>query len=49
MQPQPIGSVATGKRKPARRMGVLLLVGLGLCAAAFIASFIIIVMYVGGG
>lgn len=49
MQPESVDYAADRKRKPARRLGVLLLIGLALCLAAFIAGIIIIVVYVGGG
>lgn len=51
MQQQPIDYATDGKRKlsPARRFGILLLIGFALAVTVFIASFIIIVVYVGGG
>jgi hypothetical protein len=51
MQQQPIDYATDAKRKlsPARRLRLLLVIGLALAVAAFIASFVIVLIYVGGG
>jgi hypothetical protein len=51
MQQRPLDDAAEGRRtpSPARRLVVLAIIGAVLCLAAFVASFVIIVVYVGGG
>lgn len=51
MQQQPIDKASDVSPKPARprRIGVILIIGVALVVAAFIASFAIILVYVGGG
>jgi hypothetical protein len=47
---QPLDYPAARKRtSPGRRIGTLVMIGLVLCVIAFVASFVIIVVYVGGG